>query len=200
MKPEIERRALGKAEIRAAEGGRTIVGYAAVFNELSEELFGFREVILPGAFDRALSEQHDVRALWNHNDDVVLGRTKSGTLKLAVDERGLKVEIDPPETQAAEDVLTSIRRGDVDGMSFAFRTLTDDWRMQDGEMIRELIDLELVDVSPVAYPAYPQTQVSARALEQAKAHAPAPPAPPSPPAPAAVPMSVNEAQQRLGES
>jgi len=191
--PEIERRSLGKAEVRAAEGGRTIVGYAAVFNELSEELWGFREIILPGAFDRALEEEHDVRALWNHNSDVVLGRTKSGTLKLAVDEKGLRVEINPPETQAAEDLLASIRRGDVDGMSFGFRTLTDNWRLQDGEQIRELVDLELLDVSPVAYPAYPQTQVSARALEHVREHA-------TPPAPPAVPMSVNKARQRLSEA
>lgn len=177
MLPEIERRALKGAEVRAAEGERKIVGYAAVFNSLSEDLGGFREVILPGAFDRALREGHDVRALWNHNPDVVLGRTKSGTLKLSVDEKGLRSEIDPPETRAAEDVLTSIRRGDVDGMSFAFRVLTDNWRTEGGEQLRELADLELLDVSPVAYPAYPATQVSARALERAKEPVATPPPP-----------------------
>jgi hypothetical protein len=172
MLPDIERRALPGAEVRAAEGERRIVGYAAVFESMSEDLGGFREVIKPGAFDRALKEGHDVRALWNHNPDVVLGRTKSGTLKLSVDERGLRVEIDPPETRAAEDVLASIRRGDVDGMSFGFRVLTDEWRTQDGAQVRELRDLELLDVSPVAYPAYPATQVSARALERAKQEPP----------------------------
>lgn len=176
MLPDIERRAVAGAEVRSAEGeATTIVGYAAVFNSLSEDLGGFREIIMPGAFDRALREAHDVRALWNHNADVVLGRTKSGTLALSVDAKGLRAEITPPDTRAAEDAVASIKRGDVDGMSFGFRTLTDNWRSQDGEQIRELVDLELLDVSPVAYPAYPATQVSARALEQAKA-APRPPA------------------------
>ena len=148
-----------------------------MFNSESEDLGGFREIILPGAFDRALREAHDVRALWNHNADVVLGRTKSGTLRLSVDEHGLRSEIDMPETRAAEDALASIRRGDVDGMSFGFRVLTDNWRSQDGVQIRELTDLELLDVSPVAYPAYPATQVSTRALERAKAEPTAAPAP-----------------------
>ncbi len=174
MPPEIERRALPAAEIRAADGERKIVGYAAVFNSQSEDLGGFREIIMPGAFDRALREAQDVRALWNHNPDIVLGRTKSGTLALSIDEKGLRCEISPPDTQAANDVLASIRRGDVDGMSFGFRTLTDNWRMQEGEPIRELVDLELLDVSPVAYPAYPATQVSARALHQAAATPPEP--------------------------
>jgi Escherichia/Staphylococcus phage prohead protease len=172
MQPEVERRSI--REVRAKDEGK-IEGYAAVFNSLSEELWGFREVIMPGAFDRALKEEHDVRALVNHDPNQILGRTKSGTLKLSVDDHGLLAEIDPPDTQAARDALTSIRRGDLDGMSFAFRTLTDAWRMEDGVQIRELLDLELLDVSVVAYPAYPETQVSARALEHVKAAKELPP-------------------------
>ena len=182
MRPEIEKRVYG-VELRAkkaepdatgeTKGLGTITGYAAVFNSKSEDL-GFREIIMPGAFDRALKEAHDVRALWNHNQDMVLGRTKSGTLRLSVDERGLKIETDLPDTQAGRDALTLIGRGDVDQMSFAFRTLTDDWRTEDGEIIRELRDLELLDVSPVAYPAYAETSVSARALEMAKGTQPPP--------------------------
>lgn len=190
MQHEVERRTYG-VELRAkdtATGGSTIEGYAAVFNSKSEDL-GFREIIMPGAFDRALEESHDVRALWNHNSDMVLARTKSGTLRLTVDERGLKIEADMPDTQAGRDALTLIRRGDVDQMSFAFRTLTDEWRMEDGETIRELRDLELLDVSPVAYPAYAETQVSARAREQAKGT--------QPPPILGVPNSINEARLRL---
>ncbi len=165
---EVERRALRGLELRTNGGAPKITGYAAVFNMMSEDLGFFREIIMPGAFDRALREGHDVRALWNHNPDVVLGRTKSGTLALSVDEKGLLVSITPPDTQAARDVVESIKRGDVDGMSFGFRTLGDNWRTEEGEQIRELTDVELVDVSPVAFPAYPQTQVSARALERAR--------------------------------
>jgi hypothetical protein len=185
---EIERRSYS-AEVRAAEDSEAkITGYAAVFNSKSEEIFGFREVIMPGAFDRALEEGHDVRALWNHNSDHVLGRTKSGTLRLKVDKKGLHIENDLPDTQAGRDALVSIKRGDVDQMSFAFRVLTDQWREEEGETIRELHDLELLDVSPVAYPAYPATQVSARAIEQAKQTKVE-----------GVPHEVNEARLRLAE-
>lgn len=187
---DIERRSY-KAELRARDDSGAIEGYAAVFNSMSEDLGGFREVIMPGAFDRALSEAQDVRALWNHNSDHVLGRTKSGTLRLAIDDKGLRITADVPDTQAGRDAVVSIKRGDVDQMSFAFRTLTDEWRMQDGEMIRELLDLELLDVSPVAYPAYPETTISARALEHVKGT--------QPPPILGVPMSVNEARQRLNE-
>jgi HK97 family phage prohead protease len=188
---EIERRSITGVEIRAEEGKPTkIVGYAAVFNSLSEDM-GFREMVMPGAFDRALKEKHDVRALVDHDPARILGRTKAGTLTLTVDKKGLRAEIEPPDTQAARDAVTSVKRGDLDGMSFAFRTLTDDWRMQDGEAIRELIDLELLDVSVVAFPAYPATTVSARALDQAKAAA-------APPAPAPeVPLEVYAARHRL---
>jgi len=194
--PETERRAYA-AELRTEGDAGKIVGYAAVFNSKSEDL-GFREIVMPGAFDRSMREAHDVRALVNHDSNLILGRTKSGTLKLSVDERGLKAEIDPPDTQSARDALASIKRGDMDGMSFAFRTLTDDWRMEDGELVRELRDLELVDVSVVAFPAYAATSVSARALEHAKAAKEAAAALPVPPpaTPSGVPNELNAA--RLG--
>lgn len=192
MQPEIERRAMPELRLKGtAPEARTIEGYAAVFNSMSEELWGFREIIMPGAFDRALSEEHDVRALVNHDPNMILGRTKSGTLRLSVDERGLRAEIDPPDTQVAKDTLASIVRGDLDGMSFAFRTLTDDFRTQDGEVIREIRDLELVDVSVVAYPAYSSTEVSARAMEQAKATARPQPPPPG------VPNEINELRLKM---
>lgn len=185
MSLEVERWAV--REVRAMDDAK-IEGYAAVFNSPSEDL-GFREVIMPGAFDRALRENHDVRALVNHDPNRILGRTKSGTLKLSVDDRGLKANIDPPDTPTAQETMTLIRRGDLDGMSFAFRTLTDNWKTVDGEMVRELIDLELLDVSVVAYPAYAATQVSARALEFAKAAKEKPAA--------GVPNEINQERLRI---
>jgi HK97 family phage prohead protease len=175
MGREVERRTwgtIGAVAVRADEDAKKkpplISGYAAVFGVLSDDLGGFREMVMPGAFDRALREGHDVRALINHNPDLVLGRTKAGTLRLAIDEHGLKSEIEPPDTQTARDLLVSIERGDVSQMSFAFQTLTDEWRLEEGEVIRELVDLVLYDVSPVAFAAYPQTVVASRALDRAK--------------------------------
>ena len=189
MQPDIERRALAGVEVRA-DGEPAITGYAAVFNSLSEELWGFREIIMPGAFDRALKEKHDVRALVNHDPNQIIGRTKSGTLKLDVDDKGLRVDITPPDTQVGRDVLASLKRGDLDGMSFAFRTLSDQWRTEDGEEIRELLDLELVDVSVVAYPAYSDTSVSARALDHVKEAKKEPPAP-------GMAKEINEARLKM---
>lgn len=164
----MERRTFDVSEMRAITNGdglRKIVGYAAVFNSLSEEMCGFREKIAPGAFGKSVLAD-DIRALWNHNSDHVLGRNKSGTLALSEDDRGLKIEVDPPDTQWARDLMVSIDRGDVDKMSFGFRTITDKWEMVGGQEIRTLIEVKLFDVSPVTFPAYPDTQVALRSLEQ----------------------------------
>lgn len=151
------------AELRAEEDSGLIVGYAAVFNSRSEDLGGFREFIRPGAFARAIRED-DVRALWNHDSSYVLGRNTAGTLRLREDEHGLRVEIEPPDAQWARDAVVSIRRGDVSQMSFGFTTREDVWRKEEGQVVRELVDVSLFDVSPVTYPAYQETSVSARAL------------------------------------
>jgi HK97 family phage prohead protease len=107
-------------------------------------------------------KQDDVRALWNHNSDYVLGRNVSGTLALDEDEHGLRVAITPPDTQWARDLLVSMKRGDVDQMSFGFMTREDAWGQGDDGLTRELIDVDLFDVSVVTYPAYPQTSAEAR--------------------------------------
>jgi len=158
-----ERRAFQLAELRVAntDGKRRIVGYAAVFDSLSVDLGGFVERIRPGAFSKTIKTA-DVRALWNHDANYVLGRTKSGTLRLAEDDKGLRIEIDPPDTTWANDLITSIERGDVDQMSFGFRAIRDEWSKEDGQTVRELIEVELFDVSPVTFPAYEATQVSVR--------------------------------------
>lgn len=141
-----------------------IIGYPAKFNKLSQRMWGMREQILPGAFKRTLAEGADVRALLNHNPDLVLGRNKAGTLRLKEDGTGLRMEIDPPDTQVARDLMTSIDRGDITQGSFRFKTVTDNWHMQDGETIRDLIDVDLMDVSPVTFPAYEDTDMGVRAL------------------------------------
>jgi HK97 family phage prohead protease len=160
---ELERRTF-TTEIRAAAEGRQLSGYAAVFNSRSQDLGGFVEVIRPGAFARALDM--DVRALWNHDSNHVLGRTKNGTLRLREDEHGLYMEVDLPDTAMGRDVHEMVRRGDVDQMSFAFSVNKggEEWRKEDGQQVRELLDVALYDVSPVTYPAYEATTVSARAL------------------------------------
>lgn len=167
---ELERRAFTLKEIRVMadsegdpESGPKIYGYSAVFNQLSHDLGGFRERIRPGAFANTIRVD-DVRALFNHDANYVLGRNVSGTLKLAEDEHGLIIDTTPPNAQWAKDLVESIKRGDIDQMSFGFRTISDDWHKENDEVIRELIEVELYDVSIVTYPAYPQTVVHARDL------------------------------------
>jgi len=154
-----------KVEMRVEDGDEPkITGHAAVFNKLSVDLMGFREKVAPGAFINSI-EKSDIRALWNHNPDYVLGRNKSRTLKLEEDKKGLAIEILPPDTQWARDLMETIKRGDVDQMSFAFKTIKDSWENQDKkESIRTLEEVELFDVSPVTYPAYPQTDVKVRSI------------------------------------
>ena len=152
-----------KCELRATGGERPkIEGYAAVFNVLSEDLGGFRELIKQGAFRKTISEG-DVRALFNHNPDHVLGRTKPGTLTLREDQHGLAIQIDPPNSQVARDLIESIERGDIDAMSFGFEKMKDRWLKEDRQQIRELLEVRLYDVSPVTFPAYEATSIDVRA-------------------------------------
>lgn len=154
-----------KIETRA-DGKRLIRGHAAVFNQLSEDLGGFREQIAPGAFAEAIKTD-DVRALFNHNADLILGRNLAGTLKLTEDARGLAIELDPPDTQAGRDLLVSMERGDVTQMSFGFsvRPNGQNWGKDDaGQVVRTITRVRLFDVSPVVFPAYPQTDVAVREL------------------------------------
>jgi uncharacterized protein len=172
--PSADVRSLASAELRVvtadATGKPRIMGYAAVFNSLSEDLGGFREIIRPGAFAGALAGA-DVRALINHDPDRVLGRTLAGTLTLREDSRGLLYEIDPPDTSFARDILVSIERGDVSGSSFRFYLFQDvsrgqSWRSEAGGSIREITEFAAVDdVTIATYPAYQATTVSVRSLD-----------------------------------
>lgn len=155
------------AEFREEGDSKTLRGHAATFNDVYDLGF-FDERIAPGAFDDVLD--NDVRALFNHDSNHVLGRTKSGTLRLSVDERGLFTEIDLPES--ATVLREAIERGDVDQMSFGFTVRKDSWEVTDEESGRELRTIEkvgrLFDVSPVTYPANPNTDVALRSMEAAK--------------------------------
>jgi len=160
---EEERRVwIGELEVReSADGEPVIAGYAAVFNQWSEVMWGFREKISPGFFAPVLGD--DVRALWQHDPNYVLGRTTTGTLRLAEDSVGLRVEIEPPDTQWARDALVTMRRGDVSQMSFGFQAAEDHWDSNMEPAERTLVKAaRLFDVSPVTFPAYPQTTVSVR--------------------------------------
>jgi uncharacterized protein len=167
MENEIERRNIELIEFRLVEDENKkpkIEGHAAVFNKLSEPMWGFREKISPGAFKNSITSD-DVRALFNHDPNYVLGRNKAKTLTLEEDERGLFIQIDPPDAQWARDLQESIRRGDISQMSFGFVTIKDSWEYKKegkGETIRTLEEVKLFDVSPVTYPAYPQTTVKVR--------------------------------------
>ena len=158
------------SELRVSTKGDDVVlrGHAAVFDVLSEDLGGFREKIDAGAFDDTLDA--DVRALKNHDPNLILGRTKAGTLELRTDDKGLVYEIRMPNTQYAKDLTESVNRGDISQSSFAFLALDDKWEKVDGQDVRTVMRAELIDVSPVTYPAYAATDASVarRSLEHWK--------------------------------
>ena len=152
-------------EYREEEDKPVVSGYVVRWNKLSEEMFGFREKVAPGAFAKSLREMK-VFSFWNHNSDIVLGNTENEALNLAEDDRGLHFELTLPETTAGKDARTLIKRGDVKGMSFGFQTLRDAWDVTDPQhVIRTLHEVRLYEVSPTAMPAYPQSSVAARSIE-----------------------------------
>lgn len=165
-----ERRIIHGTQLRAEGATRKkIAGRAVVYDQESEVLGGwFVEVIRPGALTDALKTS-DVRCLFNHDANLVLGRNKSGTLVMNDTPKALEIECDPPDTQVARDLMVLLERGDVDQMSFAFTVAEDRWTFSndpDKPTFREIIKVEeLYDVSPVTYPAYPQTEVYARCSE-----------------------------------
>jgi len=161
------------------DGTTTISGYAAVFHRAEDPgtqfqlMDNYYERIQPGAFDRALAILQDVRALFNHDPNHVLGRTKSGTLRLTTDATGLRYDVDLPNTQTAKDLAESVNRGDVSGSSFAFSVNSSGQEIErsEGQTYRNITDANLFDVSVVTYPAYESATSGMRSkenLEEAK--------------------------------
>jgi HK97 family phage prohead protease len=162
------------SEVRALnEEGQPakIVGNGAVFNSRSENLGGFREIIMPGAFDDVLND--DVRATFNHDPNFILGRSSSGTLRIETNSEGLGYEIDAPTTQTIRDlVLSPMARGDIKESSFGFRVASggDEWIQDDeGIIVRKIHRMsKLFDIGPVTFPAYQASSSSQRSMEQFK--------------------------------
>jgi uncharacterized protein len=159
-------------KIERAEGAAPkIVGYAARFNEVTQIGPWFREKIAPGAFAEVVKKD-DVRALFNHDPNKVLGRTTAGTLKVFEDEAGLRYEITPPDTQEARDLMALLERGDVRESSFSFglEAGDDEWDDDPDMPMRTIKRVSaLYDVGPVTFPAYPTTTAGARSAEEIRA-------------------------------
>lgn len=159
---------LKEIRINESDGGTCIEGHAAVFDSWSETLggiFPFKEKVRKGAFAESIGKD-DIRALFNHDPNYVLGRNRAGTLELVEDDVGLRVRITPPDTSWAMDITTSIRRGDISQMSIGFVVEDDEWSSKDGIATRELKKVRLFDVSPVTFPAYTATDVGVRAMQE----------------------------------
>jgi|TARA_R100001198_G_scaffold94759_1_gene78811 hypothetical protein len=154
-------------ELRMDGDNPTVVGYGAVFNSMSNDLGGFREYIAPEAFEGRLED--DVRFLVNHDANLVLARTTNNTLRLSVDEKGLRYEADMPNTSTARDLMELLKNGTISQSSFAFTVEDDSWEMKDGMNVRTINKVSrLYDVSSVTYPAYnaASSSVALRSMEE----------------------------------
>lgn len=163
-----------KIEIREDDdGNRTISGYAVKWDKRSHVLgmfMKFREQFKKGAFLESLNED-DQRFLWSHDTSKVLGRVKNNTLRLKEDDTGLRFELDLPNTSLGNDTYESIKRGDVDGVSFGFNVIDDEIDEPEDDMpLRTVKKAKLAEVSAVAFPAYPDSEVSARGYDRMKEH------------------------------
>jgi HK97 family phage prohead protease len=175
----LERRPFGwdrRAVVAGTKSHPLIRGTAIVFNERSQDLGGFVEVIRPEAFQRTIDEGIDLRAFFDHDPAKVLGRQSAGTLKINVDRRGVMVEIDPPSVTDPPNLMESIERGDIGGMSFSFRAMPDgdDWKRESGQIVRYVSDMRTYEFSVVSMPAYEQTdvEIALRALRKFQAASP----------------------------
>ncbi|WP_227397332.1 HK97 family phage prohead protease [Jeotgalibacillus aurantiacus] len=153
-------------EIREdGEGKRTLSGYAVKWEMKSHPMGYFRrfkEQFKKGSFSDSLFKD-DQRALWSHDTSRVLGRTGNGTLRLYEDDIGLRFELDLPNTTLGNDTYETIKRGDVDGVSFGFKPKKQEWDESDPDnLVRTIVQADILEISPVAFPAYPDSQVQAR--------------------------------------
>lgn len=156
-------------ETREGDEAPVIQGYAALF-DVETVIYGlFRESIAPGAFKKSIESGRRIVSLFNHNPDVVLGSTSSGTMKLREDSKGLWIEVEAPNTQTGRDVVESIRRGDVEGQSFMFQIRKQEWTFatDSSEMdVRRITEIELYEAGPVLFPAYEDTSVAVRSTAE----------------------------------
>lgn len=152
-------------ELRSEISGRKLTGHASVFNQVTK-VPGNYEQIARSAFDRVLADPStDVRALFNHDPNFLLGRQSSGTLRLSTDSEGLVFEVDLPNTTVGNDVRELAERGDLNGASFAFIPDDDEWSTHQGRRLRTHTSVRsLIDVSPVTFPAYTGASVSLRSF------------------------------------
>ena len=164
----IERRVLQQSpQMRAADSGQTVGGYAALFNVDADIGGWWTERIAPGAFSDSVTG--DVRALIDHDSGRVIGRTASGTLQLSEDERGLAVDIDLPDTNDGRDIGILIGRGDVSGMSFGFIVTAEEWDYEPEPPLRTINKVELFEVSIATFPAYDSTEIALRSSDAVRA-------------------------------
>lgn len=143
--------------------GKTLTGHAAIFNS-EADLGGFVEVIRNGAFRKSLEGGSNIRALYHHQGDALLGTTRSGTLKLKEDAHGLAFELALPDTTHGRDLAVLVDRGDVAGCSFGFRVADggDRWEQRGAQLVRELLSVELQEITLTHDPAYADTTVALR--------------------------------------
>lgn len=161
----------GGLELRAegdGESGRTTKGYACLFDNVTSIGGYWQERFAKGAFSKSLGER-DVVALHSHDDGRPMGRMSRDTLRITEDDKGLGFENDLPDTQDGRDLATSIDRGDIEGMSFRFRALKEEWDETQDPPMRTVIEAELFEITYTAFPAYPDTEVGMRSLEHARA-------------------------------
>ncbi len=167
MSDKVEKRFNVQHDIRAEGEARSIKGYAAVFNSTARINDRFQEKIAPGAFAESIAK-NDIRALWSHNPDYVIGRNKNGSLKLREDDHGLGFDLAMPDTSWGRDAHTLISGGFVTGVSFGFRVKKESWtKGENGTPHTRTLELvDLIEISPTAFPAYEQTHVASRSSEE----------------------------------
>jgi uncharacterized protein len=140
-------------------------GYGAIFNAKTQLFPGLTETIRSGSFAKTLQENPDVLCSYNHDMNMVLGRTNSKTLKVAEDTKGLHYSVDLPNTTFATDLRESIDRGDVSGSSFMFQVIKDKWTGTSQDQLRSITEVRLFELGPVSMPQYTQTSVSLRSKD-----------------------------------
>lgn len=162
---EIERRfTVTGLEVRQHKGKPRLEGLAVPYESTSEDI-GFRETIARGAFSKHLRSKPDVKAYIEHNAEAIIGRTKSGTLELEERDDGVHVKISPPDSARGNDLVESVKRGDLSAMSFGFKVIDDEWSTRDGESHRTVNEAELLETSIVSSPSYPETTIALRSLD-----------------------------------